>query len=305
MFVNVAVIIPTLNASQRIPHMMAAIQAQTLRPSEVLIIDSNSTDDTAAVAIRLGARVVPLGSAKFNHGGTRQWALEQTQADIVIFLTDDAFPADNMAFANLCRALDSVADSGMAYGRQLPSPNATLFASHHRGFNYPATTRVMRRADIAQAGMKTFFASDSFAVYRRKTLLAIGGFPGDTIFGEDAHVAARMILAGHAVVYAADARVSHSHNYTLTEEFRRYFDAGVFHARNPWLQREFGGPSSEGIRFVKSEIEYLWRHGAAQLIPYAFLATVLKYLGYRIGKLEARVPAALKRRLSMYRGYWA
>jgi rhamnosyltransferase len=303
--VNIAVIIPALNAAGRIPRMMAAIQAQTLRPSDVLVIDSNSTDGTGALARDLGARVLPLGDAKFNHGGTRQWAFDQTTADIVIFLTDDAFPADDRAFENLCRALDDVPDGGMAYGRQLPSPDATLLASHHRGFNYPGDSRGMRRADIPLVGMKAFFASDSFAAYRRVALQAVGGFPADTIFGEDAHVAARMILAGYAVVYAADAGVVHSHNYTLAQEFRRYFDAGVFHARNPWLKREFGGPSGEGMRFVKSETGYLWRHGAARLIPYAILATALKYMGYRAGKLEARLPLALKRRLGMYRGYWA
>lgn len=305
MFTSVAVIIPALNAAKRIGRLLTAIQSQTLHSSEVLVIDSNSVDDTAAIARGMGARVLPLGSAKFNHGGTRQWGLEQTKADIVIYLTDDAFPADDSAFHNLCAALNAAPDGGMAFGRQLPSDCATLFARHHRDFNYPDISRSARRADIGALGMKAFFASDSFAAYRREALRAVGGFPTDTIFGEDAHVAARMILGGYAVIYAADARVVHSHNYNLPQEFRRYFDAGVFHARNPWLKQTFGGPSSEGMRFVRSELCYLRGNGTARLIPRALLATALKYMGYRAGTCEAFIPVGLKRKLSMYRGYWS
>jgi rhamnosyltransferase len=303
--VNVAVIIPTLNAAARLPKMMAAIGVQTLKPSEVLVVDSNSRDGTAAVADRLGARVLSLGGAKFNHGTTRQWALEQTTAEIVIFLTDDAFPESRFSFGNICTALMQVPDAGMAYGRQLPSPNATLFARHHRNFNYPDTSSVNRKDSVPKLGMKTFFASNSFAAYKRSSLLAIGGFPSNAIFGEDAFVAARMILAGQAVVYAGNATVLHSHNYTLSQEFRRYFDVGVFHARNSWLKKNFGGPSGEGIRFVKSEIAFLCDNGGAHLMPQAVLATLMKYIGYRTGLLERHLPVFVKRRIGMYRGYWA
>lgn len=302
---DVAVIIPTLDAAKRLPTMLTLIQAQTLKPREVLVVDSNSSDGTAEVAERFGARVLPLGTAKFNHGATRQWALAQTKSEIVVYLTDDAFPANDFALENLCTALVQAEDAGMAYGRQLPSPNATPFARHHRDFNYPGKSSVNRKDSIPKLGMKTFFASNSFAAYRRSILLAVGGFPSDTIFGEDAHVAARMILSGYAVVYSGDAAVLHSHNYTLEQEFRRYFDAGVFHARNPWLRQNFGGPTGEGFRFVKSEIAFLYRNKNARYIPYAILATLMKYLGFRIGQLERYLPVSLKRVIGLYRGYWA
>ena len=302
---DVAVIIPTLNAAKRLPKMLALIQGQTLQPKEVLVVDSNSTDGTAEIANQFGIRVLPLGGAQFNHGATRQWALEQTTSEIVVYLTDDAFPADKFAIENLCVALERVKDAGMAYGRQLPSPGATMLARHHREFNYPDKSCVNRKENIPELGMKVFFASNSFAAYRRSVLLAVGGFPRDTIFGEDAHVAARMILAGYAVVYAGNAAVLHSHNYSLGQEFRRYFDAGVFHARNPWLKRSFGGPSSEGLRFVKSEFLFLFRNRNARLIPHAVLATMMKYLGFRVGKMEHYLPDSVKRRIGLYRDYWA
>lgn len=302
--VGVAVIIPTLNAAKRLPRMLALIKTQTLKPQEVLVIDSNSSDGTVEVAKQFGAQVLPLGAGKFNHGATRQWALSQTKSEIVVYLTDDAFPADEFALENLCTVLVRTGDAGMAYGRQLPSPNATPFARHHREFNYPDKSFINRKENIPELGMKVFFASNSFAAYRRSVLLAVGGFPQDTIFGEDAHVAARMILAGYAVAYAGNAAVIHSHNYSLGQEFRRYFDAGVFHARNPWLKRDFGGPGSEGLRFVKSELLFLFRNRSARLVPHAILATAIKYSGFRVGKMERYLPIFLKRVIGFYRGYW-
>jgi rhamnosyltransferase len=104
--------------------------------------------------------------------------------------------------------------------------------------------------------------------------------------------------------YVAEAPVYHSHSYKLKQEFRRYFDVGVLHAREDWLLKEFGGTGGEGMRFVKSEIKYLWpRH--FWLIPSALVRTALKLIGYRLGRLEASLGNGWKRRLSMNRQYWS
>lgn len=39
-----------------------------------------------------------------------------------------------------------------------------------------------------------------------------------------------MVLAGWYNAYCAEAKVYHSHNYTILQEVRRYFDTGAFHA---------------------------------------------------------------------------
>ena len=88
------------------------------------------------------------------------------------------------------------------------------------------------------------------------------------------------------------------------EEFRRYFDIGVLHHREHWLLERFGKAEGEGLRFVKSELGYLLKHGPAS-IPSAIARTGLKYAGYRLGRMEGHLPASIKPALSMHRGYWA
>jgi rhamnosyltransferase len=156
----------------------------------------------------------------------------------------------------------------------------------------------------AQLGIKAIFLSNSLAAYRRSALMGIGGFPANVIFGEDTITAARLLLAGYKVAYVAESCVHHSHPYTPTQEFKRYFDVGVLHSRERWLLEEFGHASGEGKRFVLSELRYLRQQDAWQ-IPSALARTGIKLLGYRLGRIEARLAPGIKRRLSMHPSFWA
>lgn len=95
-------------------------------------------------------------------------------------------------------------------------------------------------------GVKTVFMSNSFSAYRIDVLQQLGGFPSDTILCEDMYFTAKAVLAGYKVAYVSEAVVRHSHNYSAVEEFKRYFDIGVFHADEPWIREKFGGAGGEG-----------------------------------------------------------
>ena len=54
-------------------------------------------------------------------------------------------------------------------------------------------------------------------------------------------------MKGYRVgVYRGGGVVYHSHNYTVAQEFKRYFDLGVFFEKQRWLLDEFGRPEGEG-----------------------------------------------------------
>ena len=299
-----SLIIPTRNASSHLTRLLPALQMQTLQPDEMLVVDSASSDDTVARFREFGARVEVIDARDFNHGGTRRWASEHTSGDALIVMTQDAIPADPETFANLLEELQQDPLNGVAYGRQLPHPGAGVLGAQSRHFNYPAQSRTKSLADAAQLGIKTCFSSDSFSVYRRSALQAVGGFPADVIGSEDAYVAARMLLDGYKVRYAATARVYHSHDYRLMDEFHRYFDIGVFYGREPWIKQAFGDAGGEGKRYVLAELAALRKAGALHRVPEVLVRSAFKLLGYRLGHLERRLPLALKRRISMFPGYW-
>ncbi len=272
-----------------------------------MVVDSGSADETKAIAERDGWHVEVVGG--FDHGGTRNWALERVapllgEGGIIVFLTQDIEgPPESRPIERLVSALARDAELGAAYGRQLPRPGAEPFEAHARLFNYPKQSEVRCLEDRRRLGMKVCFFSDSFAAYRVKALREVGGFPERAIVGEDVIVAAKLLKAGWKIAYVADACVYHSHDLTPTQEMRRYFDIGVFHARESWILREFGRPEGEGLRFFLSEIRYLWEH-APWLIPESFLRAALKYLGYRLGRGERYLPVAFKRWMSLQKHFW-
>jgi len=302
---RVALVIPTLNAAKHLDSLLPALQAQAFQPRTVLVIDSSSTDDTADRFRAAGAEVVVIPRAQFDHGGTRQRAVNRLspRIEVIVFLTQDAVPADSETIGRIVGAFADP-EVGVAYGRQLPHHGAGAIEAHARLFNYPPESVVLRPQDAVGAGIKATFCSNSFAAYRRRALEMVGGFPSGTIFGEDATATGRMLLSGWAKAYVAEAQVHHSHSYGLGEEFRRYFDVGVMHARAPWLLERFGKAGGEGRRFVQSELRHLARH-QPKAIPSAILRSAIKLAAYHCGRREARIPRPLKRRISLNRRYWA
>jgi rhamnosyltransferase len=301
---KVLLCIPVLNVGDKAEKLVSLIAGQTRPPDECLIVDSGSSDESAAVFRAAGLKVLGIPPSEFNHGRTRQMCVNMaSDAGIIIFLTQDAFFVDQVALERLIHSFEDE-KVGAAYGRQLPRNGASLVEAHARHFNYPPESRIKAASDIPLLGIKTAFLSNSFAAYRRTALKEVGGFPDDVIMGEDVCVAAKMILSGWKIAYCADASVFHSHNYTISQEFGRYFDIGVFHRREGWLIREFGRAEGEGMRYLKSEIAHLLRKKRYGLLPASLLRTVAKYLGYLLGSNYEKVPAGVIRKVSMHREWW-
>ncbi|HEY2534551.1 MAG TPA: glycosyltransferase [Xanthobacteraceae bacterium] len=301
--VRVGLVIPTLNAGGRWNECLRAVAAQTLRPHRSIVVDSASTDCTVSLAEAAGFEVISIERRQFNHGGTRQWAAEiLVDCEIVVFLTQDAIPANDTAFAEIVGAFADP-EVAVAYGRQLPHLGATPIEAHSRIFNYGKLTQKKNSRIAEQIGTRAFFCSNSFAAYRKSVLTDLGGFRRDLILGEDMEFAARAIKAGYANLYCAGATVYHSHDYTLIQTLRRYFDLGAFDAENSWMRKQFGSHGAEGQRYVASEIRYLLDCNAAK-IPRAMLLTSAKLIGYRLGRTHRKLPIKLKRKLSMSPGFW-
>lgn len=300
--IRFACIVPTYNGRAELARLLDSLKQQSV-PYDLFVVDSSSKDGTLELAQERVGNVKVIPSATFNHGGTRQIMVDlHAEYDVYIYLTQDACLADQFA---LQRILEPFSDPnvGAVCGRQLPHLDATPLAQHARLFNYPAHTQVKVLADVPKLGIKAAFMSNSFAAYRAAALKSVGGFPTHVIFAEDMYVAAKMLLAGWKVAYAGNAECRHSHNYTMIEEFRRYFDMGVFHAREPWVRQNFGSAGGEGLRYVKSELKFLG-FKRIHLWPSSIIRNGVKLIGYKLGQREAKLPVAWKRRFSLYRRYW-
>lgn len=299
----VALVIPVWNGGERYRECLDAVAEQVPPVSERLVMESGSKDGSRALSLQYGFRVHDVAPGTFNHGGTRSDALQLVDDDIIVFLTQDAILDDPRAIANLVAAFDDPA-VGAAYGRQLPHRDANLFAEHARATSYTAKSYVTSMEADFPVGIRKCFASNSFAAYRRTALEQVGGFPRSVILSEDAYAVARMLQKGWKVAYVAEAKVRHSHNYTLREEFSRYFDIGVFHSMESWLLETFGRPEGEGARIAIDQIRFCLSRKRPDAAIRSVAMSGAKFLGYKLGSQHARLGVNWSRRLAMHKGFF-
>lgn len=280
---RIGLVVLTMNPGPSFVDWLDAVRHQTLSIDELLVIDSQSTDSYPEMAVRYGFSFHRIRREEFGHGKTRQLAVEiLTGSEIIIFMTQDAILEKPDSLAHLMKGLESP-EVGAAYGRQLPRKDASPIEAHARLFNYPDSSRVKSLEDIQELGIKTPFISNSFSAYKKNALMDAGGFPLHLNFGEDVYVASKLILKGWRIAYAAQSTVFHSHRFTYREEWNRYLQVGQFYGREAWIIQAFGNTRGEGKRFVLSEVGYLFSRNAL-LIPSSLFRTILKFVGYHVGK---------------------
>lgn len=301
---TISVIIPTYQGEQWLQALLQMLALQTILPDELLIIDSNSSDKTRAIAKEYQATVVKIPTSSFDHGGTRTMAARMAKGDLLVYMTQDAIPEDIHALERLVTPLLEKSSLAATFGRQLPNKDASPLSEHLRLFNYPAKGHVRCWQDRQKYGFKTIFISNSFAAYRKSCLVEVNYFPENIIFGEDTCTLAKLLQCGYGVEYVSDSRVYHSHNYTFVQDGKRYFDIGVLHTLEQALFAQFGTPTGAGKRFVLSEISFLFKRKKYILIFQSLLRNILKYIAYGLGRRYSVLPRSLARTLSMHHRWW-
>jgi len=277
----ISVIIPTLNACDCIGQLLSMIQKQDVRASEVIIIDSSSEDKTVDIAKEFDARTIVIPRHAFNHGRTRNLAAKEARGDILVFMTQDALPVDDTLLRTLTAPLQKP-DIAATFGRQIPRAGASPLEIFARRFNYPDKGAVKGLDDVRKYGIKTFFLSNVCSAFKREAFLKAGMFPEDVNANEDMLITARLLMSGYRVVYVPEAKVIHSHSLSLPGQFRRYFYIGSSLKKNRWI-REYAQPESEGLKLVLQQVKFVVNRHEYRWIPYIFIESVTKYLGYRIG----------------------
>jgi len=310
-------VVPTYNPGPQVwSRWLAALAQQSHPPQQVFVVDSSSTDGTPALSLAAGHQVLTVDANQFNHGGTRQWALNQALSQsqqqapppFVVYLTQDAVLASPHAILQLLSSFQEP-QVAAAFGRQMPNLQAPWLEAHARQYNYPSSSRTVSLQDKDTLGLKVCFFSDAFAAYRISSLQKQGGFPPHVPLGEDTYVAGKLLLSGHSLRYEAAAAVYHSHQYNGLQDFQRMFDTGVFHAQNPWLLSSFGAAEGEGLRYTRSQLQFLQAHhrslDAVKGLVQVLYRNAVKWAGYRLGKAHAFLPLSLKRTFAMHKPFWA
>jgi rhamnosyltransferase len=303
MDLTVDVIIPTYKPDEKFYSLLRQLGHQTYPYHRLIVINTEKQwiEEEKYRAVR-DIEWVHIRKEEYDHGGTRSMGAELSDADIILFMTQDAVPKDEFLIENLLKPFQDEMVA-VTYARQLPDKNCKVIEKYTRRFNYSNKSLVKSKEDIKTLGIKTFFCSNVCAAYRRDTYMSLGGFVKKTIFNEDMIFAGTAILKNYKVAYAAEARVVHSHNYNNFQQFERNFDLGVSQADYPEIFERVK-VENEGVKLIKDTSRYLLSVKKPFMIIDLIIKSGFKFIGYKMGKSYKKLPKWLILRCTMNPSYW-
>ncbi len=303
---NVDVAVLTFKPDRKFEELLTRLGEQTVKPGKIIVINTDESlfpEEAKKKADSMhGLSLYHITPREFDHAFTRNLAASYSDADFLLFLTQDALPADKKLIEEL---LSPMKDEKVAvsYARQLPSKDSGPIERYNRNFNYPGTDMMKTESDSSRLGIKTIFCSDVCSLYRRSVFDLLGGFNGPAVFNEDMVFADRAVKAGYGIYYASSARVIHSHEYSALQQFKRNFDLGASQKMNPEV---FGAYRSEGEgkKLVKGCISSLIKNGRPLLIPGFLFHSAARYAGFLLGKNYRLLNKDLILKITSNRGFW-
>ncbi len=299
-------IIPVKNGGADLRRCLDAIAGQRIdEETEVVVVDSGSSDGSGTYARSRGARVHVIAAGEFNHGATRNLGAGLARGEVLVFTSQDAYAADEHWLARLTAPLRTARPPAGVYGRQVAHHDAAPPEHYFLDFLYGPVSREQSAGGPHELSLETTLFSNVNAAIPR-SLFERFGFVDDIIMSEDQEWARRVLLAGHEIHYVAEAAVRHSHPYSLVEAFRRFFDSGVS-AERSYLSG--AGPSGAvlrraALRYATGELRWLWRSGQGRWIPYAAVYESAKFAGLQLGARHRLLPLELKLRCTALPAYW-
>lgn len=299
--IRASVVIPTLNNGRTLDEVLAAVFSQRLAGGfEVIHVDSSSTDDTWTISERYACRRLRILREEFSHSGTRNLAARLAMGQFVVYLSADATPAGPDWLERLLAPFEDPKVAGV-YGRQAPRPNCNVTEAYFLERTYGPDRRAKRLGPGARLTLADLFFSNVTSALRR-SVWERHPFDERLHMSEDQGWARDALRAGYTLVYAPDAAVLHSHNYTVGKLFRRNFDSG--HSLAVLLEGEEISFLSYGAGYVLRELVDFARAGHAPQLPYLAAYEVVRAAAFFLGRNATRLPRGLRRWCSDYKLYW-
>ena len=208
---TLAIIIPALNEAEALPATLANLAELAERPTQIILVDGGSTDETCAIAQAAGLTILKTGQA--NRAAQMNAGAAHARADQLCFLhADTALPADFTALARETLSQKSTALAGFVSIMRSKGKVRRLTTAH----NYIKTwyAPLLFRPLSFLRGTRLLFG-DQVMICRKADFDAIDGFdPAQTIM-EEADLCLRMVRAGrgrvrqvHRKVWSSDRRVA-------------------------------------------------------------------------------------------------
>lgn len=316
-----SVLIPVKNGGALLGEVLDAVLAQsTPWPFEVIVVDSGSRDGSVECARQRGVRVEVIPAAEFGHGRTRNYLASLSRGDFLVFITQDARPADAHWLRHLVEGCNSAPDVAGAFGPHRAHPGARHVTERELTEHFAGFGSVLSRVQLEdrerfdrEVGYRQWlhFFSNNNSCLRRSVWEKLP-FP-DVMFAEDQTWMLSAIKAGYAKAFVPEAAVYHSHDFGVWETLQRNFDEASSFQRDFGydMQRSLARTLASAVLLARRDARWLrqagvrgwsWLKHSAYMAGIELARTLGQFLGTRHQSLPVWLLRVISRDQALQRG---
>lgn len=222
----ISIVIPVKNGAPWLHECLQGIIGQTLfNKTEIIVVDSGSTDSTSSILKQYPVHVVSINPAEFNHGLTRNYALQFCKGNYVVMTVQDAKTVDKNWLQYLLDGFTSN-DVVAVCGKQVvPHEKTTNPVDWYRPVSKGSITTYQFKdkaafESLSPAQKMQIGSWDNVnAMYRKEALMATTF--RRISYGEDAAWALDTISKGEKIAYTTMAMLYHYHKQDEAYAFKR------------------------------------------------------------------------------------
>ena len=238
MLPTISVIIPVKNGGDTLIRCLTCIRNQVgIGLLDIIIIDSNSSDQSAKIAKEYGARVLSIPSHEFNHGQTRNLGAQLSYGDLLFFTVQDAWLSEPDMLQKMSNHFLKNEVMGVVGHQAVPherDKNPMLWFKRYTEpeIQFRKLEKSAKFDALTDQQKAELISWDNVvAMYRKSALYAIPFT--STVFAEDWIWSRDAIVNGFTLVYDPSIVVYHYHHmdydyayrlqFTLNFHFYKYF----------------------------------------------------------------------------------
>ena len=204
------------NEAASLPRTLQLLQAQSVRPGEIIAVDSGSTDGSLEIlASAPGVRILHIPQSEFSYGRSLNIGCRAARFEVVACLSAHAFPKDKSWLEALLRPFGDPSIAGV-YGRQLPHDDASPLVRGDTLRFYSAASHL--QWDPARSEHHLFSTANAAL---RRSWWEKRPFDESLPYAEDIDWARAALRRCWRIAYRADAAVCHSHEESWAQLYRR------------------------------------------------------------------------------------
>ena len=243
----ISIIIRTYNEEKHINKILESIQSQKInQETEIVVVDSQSTDDTVRISRNRGARIIEIKKQDFTFGRSLNIGCDAARGETLVILSGHCYPDNNLWLQEL---VDLTFKRGIdyGYGRQIGCENSRLSEKLIFGRYFP---------NIDKIPQIDFYCNNANSVLK-KEIWEKFKFDEELTGLEDFDLAKRIQQVGYKIGYSSKAVVRHCHAekwYQVKNRFER--EAYALNKIQPDIRINI----FDCIRYITSAITMDWKH---------------------------------------------